>query len=158
MKRFLAFLVVLFLAIPATAQQLPFVVICMADDDKPLEVAFCDAVLAALDAHPGIREVTENDTSAVAVAMIPNYKTGVVDGVLPASITVAFIPSGFNGLSFYIAGGCDVVPAAEINDMAVQFVSYAFTRAGAWLQDLPTRMPDFRADCYEPVRLEASPP
>jgi hypothetical protein len=160
MKRFITLLVLLATyAISSTAQELPFFLMCLADEDKPREIAYCREIYDALDAHEDIRWKTPEDTAAVLVTVVPYDKDGVLDDVLPVSVIVGFYSSAFNGLLFYIAGGMWVVEDGKHDETAATMAYFSFSQATKWLAILPDRMPQLAPDpITDRIRLETSPP
>ena len=156
MKRFFTLIALLAIyAIPSTAQELPFTIGCMADEDKPLEIAFCEHLFAAAQAHQFIRPSTADDASALIAVVIPKQ-----DGEVAAvAVHVAFSSRSMPGLSFSIVTGCDIITGDNTEERAVEIVGWMFLHGARWLVDAPDRMPNF-APIKPPgtLRLETSPP
>ena len=155
MKRFLAFVAHLLVAFPVVAQELPFTIGCVADDDKPLEMAFCGHLFAAAQTHPFIRPSTTDDDSALIAIVIPKQ-----DGEVAAvAVHIAFSTRSLRDLSFSIVTGCDIITGDNAEERAVEIVGWMFVRGAKWLVDAPDRMPNFAPiKPPESLRLETSPP
>jgi len=140
-------------AIPATAQELPFTIGCMADEDKPNEIAFCKVVIAAADVYPYMRESMADDSSVLVLIVISDESE---DGEwLAVAWHVSFSSAAADNLSISIVTGVEIVAVDALEAGAVAIIVPAFVHGARWLapplNQAPIRPPEI-------LRLETSPP
>jgi len=135
-------------AIPSTAQELPFTIGCMADKDKALEMALCQAVFAAARAHEFMRESTQDDYASLMLWVVPLQ---IKDQGVAVAVQLNLSARSFEGAEMALNTSCYFAPADEFPLYAAAVISRAYLNAP---KDLSVFEP-------EPVNLhspEASPP
>lgn len=136
-------------AMPSTAQEIPFTIGCLADEDKALEITFCQAVLAAAHAHEFMRESAQDDYSLLMLWVIPVQ--GQDDKHLAVAVQLNLSAKSFGGAQMALNTICYFVPEDEI-------AKYAATLVGRAYQNAPKDLSIFAPAAPEPLRLETSPP
>ena len=139
-------------SVNTAAQELPLVVACLADDDKPLEQEFCGLILGAVEAHPATRLADETDHAAVYMAVIP-YEVPACPDALALSVVVTYGSTEPGSPKSYIYSLCDVMPCDEFVKRAVVVVHQANIVTRKWIvKHFPGT-----DEATAPFRLEASP-
>ena len=156
MKRLLPILFIILacsFSVNTAAQELPLVVACLADADKPLEQEFCGLILGAVEAHPATRFADATDRAAVYMAVIP-YEVPTCPDAIALSVSVAYGPTEQGAPKSYIYSLCDVVPRSDLVKRAVAVIHHANTATREWI----TKNFPAHDKASVPFRLEASPP
>jgi len=149
MRKTMLFLFALMVASGVFAQELPFTIGCMADEDKPLEVAFCQAVFAAAHDHKLIRESTQEDYSKLALWVVTVQGDGEY---VAAAVQLNLLSKSFGGAELALNTSCYIAPVDKFVLYAAVVIERAYQNAPKDLSIFaPARPPDS-------IRLETSPP
>lgn len=147
MKRFLVFVAHLLVAFPVVAQELPFTIGCLANEEKPLEMELCQAVFIAAHTHEFIRESTQDDYSSLMLWVVP-VQSGPQ---LAVAAQLNLSSRSFGLIELAVNTGCYFVPAEEIVKYATAIIARAY-------QNAPKDLSIFEPARVEQLQLEASPP
>ena len=150
MKRYFALILLAIFPALGAAQELPVFLMCMADEDKPLELEFCGTFIAAIDAHPGTRRAEQTDRAVVFVAVIP-YETEMCGDALAVSVTVTYGEAKIGAQKFYIFSACDVLREPDFIPRVVGMVNQTAVATREWMGK------QFAGSRGEAIRLHTNP-